>query len=261
MESTSFHAVSLSLGAHSGAHGKDGTVLKFFPLNTRIGSALVAAAATFAAICATPAMAEELDQSAIEQADSAPSASFTSPLGQGDAQFHQLFSGWEKLDGAAGSVAEAVVRVAVPSRMPLEGARLTSNFGLRMHPVIGGLRQHKGVDLASPIGTPVYATADGFVGKAEWFSSYGNYVQIEHGGALETRYGHLSRIATVQGARVHKGDLIGFVGSTGRSTGPHLHYEVRVAGEAVNPIPYMVETTAQHAFALARGEGGRRGAE
>ncbi len=229
--------------------------MKFFLLNTRIGSAMIAAAAALAAMCATPALAEELDQSDNGQ------SSLTSPLGQGDAKFHQLFSSWEKLDGAVSTMAEAVVKVAIPSRMPLEGARLSSDFGMRMHPVIGGRRQHKGVDLASPSGTPVFATADGIVGRAERFSSYGNYVQIEHGAALETRYAHLSHIAVTQGQRVRKGDVIGLVGSTGRSTGPHLHYEVRVAGEAVNPIPYMVETTAQHAFALARGEGGRGGAE
>ena len=74
---------------------------------------------------------------------------------------------------------------------------------------------------------------------AERFGGYGLYVQIEHGGALETRYGHMSRIAVAEGQQVHKGDVIGYVGSTGRSTGPHLHYEVRVDGNAVNPIPYM----------------------
>ncbi len=126
--------------------------------------------------------------------------------------------------------------------MPLDNATLTSDFGMRTHPVLGGRRNHKGIDLAQPSGTPVYATADGVVGRAEWFSSYGNYIQIEHGGEMQTRYAHLSGYAVAAGEFVHKGQLIGFVGSTGRSTGPHLHYEVRVAGEAVDPTPYMVDT-------------------
>jgi murein DD-endopeptidase MepM/ murein hydrolase activator NlpD len=100
---------------------------------------------------------------------------------------------------------------------------------------------HKGVDLPAPVGTPIHATADGIVSRADWFSSYGLYVSLEHGGNIETRYGHMSRLNVAAGQEVHKGDIIGYVGTTGRSTGPHLHYEVRVAGEAVNPLPYMQE--------------------
>src|SRR5690606_19539899 len=98
--------------------------------------------------------------------------------------------------------------------------------GMRDHPVLGSRRAHKGIDLAGPTGTPVYAPADGVVAKAEWFSSYGLYIQVEHGGDLETRFAHLSRLNVAAGQFVNKGDLIGFIGSTGRSTGPHLHYEV-----------------------------------
>ena len=130
---------------------------------------------------------------------------------------------------------------------------------MRDHPVIGGRRNHKGVDLAAPTGTPIYATADGIVGRADWFSSYGLFVRIEHGANLETRYAHMSKLAVAAGEQVKKGDIIGYVGSTGRSTGPHLHYEVRIDGVAVNPIPYMVESEAQQAFALAQsgGQGGQ----
>ncbi|WP_416232766.1 M23 family metallopeptidase, partial [Erythrobacter sp. T5W1-R] len=77
--------------------------------------------------------------------------------------------------------------------------------------------------------------------RADWYSSYGLYISLEHGASLQTRYAHLSRLAVAAGDTVKKGDLIGYVGSTGRSTGPHLHYEVRVDGVAVNPIPYMME--------------------
>ena len=174
-----------------------------------------------------------------------------------DAQFQQLFAKWEDLDRPA--AAQAVV--SVPSRMPLDDTRLTSDYGMRTHPVLGGRRSHNGVDLAAPTGTPIYATADGFVSKAEWFSSYGKYVSIEHGADLQTRFAHMSKIAVKSGERVKKGQLIGYVGSTGRSTGPHLHYEVRIAGKPVNPVPYMVESEAQRAYALAMGKGGQGGGD
>lgn len=175
-----------------------------------------------------------------------------SSLGNGDEDFRQLFANWRSLDKSVSYVAPVAnnrfaaapapittARVSIPSRMPVEGVRLTSDFGMRYHPVLGGRRGHKGVDLAGPVGTPVHATADAVVGKAEWFSSYGLYVALEHGGDIQTRYGHMSRLNVYAGQRVRKGDVIGYIGSTGRSTGPHLHYEVRIAGVAVNPIPYM----------------------
>lgn len=167
----------------------------------------------------------------------------------GDRQFQQLFASWDR----AADRTTAIPAVAVPSRTPLDDFRRTSGFGMRVHPVLGGLRGHKGVDLAAPTGTPIYATADGVVTKAEWFNAYGNFIAIGHGSELETRFGHLSRIAVSAGQRVRKGDLIGYVGSTGRSTGPHLHYEVRVDGAAVDPAPYMTETGGERAFALAMG--------
>jgi murein DD-endopeptidase MepM/ murein hydrolase activator NlpD len=161
----------------------------------------------------------------------------------GDREFSELFASWKSID-TSGVVDSApqIAAVSVPAGMPLEAAMLTSDYGMRTHPVLGGRRNHKGVDLAQPTGTPVYATADGIVSKAERFSSYGNYIQIEHGGEMQTRYAHLSGYTVAAGEQVRKGQLIGYVGSTGRSTGPHLHYEVRVAGEAVDPTPYMVET-------------------
>nr|WP_296678406.1 M23 family metallopeptidase [Novosphingobium sp.] len=165
---------------------------------------------------------------------------------QGDEEFRRLFSSWKSLDkaGIVSTTAAAVTSfrprgVSVPSRMPVMGAALTSGYGMRIHPVLGGRRAHKGIDLAMPTGTPVYATADAVVSKAERFSSYGLYISLEHGGDIQTRYGHLSRIAVAAGQSVHKGDVIGYVGSTGRSTGPHLHYEVRVGGLSVNPVPYL----------------------
>ena len=188
-----------------------------------------------------------------------------SSLGNGDEEFRQLFANWRSLDKPAALVTPkfnsaltaiapraaalpfaAPRTVAIPSRIPVEGVRLTSEFGMRWHPVIGGRRAHKGVDLAGPIGTPVHATADAVVGKAEWFSSYGLYVALEHGGDIETRYGHMSRLNVYAGQHVRKGDVIGYIGTTGRSTGPHLHYEVRISGVAVNPIPYMQADQFSH---------------
>jgi len=160
----------------------------------------------------------------------------------GDSEFAELFQSWKSMDRGGVAAATPLTGVSVPSGMPLANSVMTSDFGMRVHPILGGRRNHKGIDLAAPTGTPVYAPADGVVARAEPFSSYGNYIQIEHGGELETRYGHLSGFAVVAGQTVHKGDLIGYVGTTGRSTGPHLHYEVRVAGEAVDPRPYLMNT-------------------
>ena len=201
---------------------------------------------------ATPAIAN----SAAANADvTSPlrAAQAAKPSAQGgDDEFRSLFNGWKSLDNGqlvltpltrvASAPSATTYRpssVSIPSRMPVNGAALTSGYGMRVHPVLGGRRQHKGIDLAEPVGSPVYATADGMVSRADWFSSYGLFISLEHGGNIQTRYGHLSRLNVAAGQSVHKGDLIGYVGTTGRSTGPHLHYEVRIAGVAVNPIPYM----------------------
>jgi murein DD-endopeptidase MepM/ murein hydrolase activator NlpD len=102
---------------------------------------------------------------------------------------------------------------------------------------------HAGIDLSGPVGTPIYATADGTVTNAGWNSGgYGNLVKIDHGRGIETRYGHLSSITIQPGQHITRGQLIGRMGSTGRSTGSHLHYEVRIDGRAVNPIPFMKST-------------------
>lgn len=126
-----------------------------------------------------------------------------------------------------------------PSFSPLARSNVTSRFGFRNHPILGGRRMHSGIDLSAPMGTPVYATALGVVTGAGWRGSYGILVQLHHAESYETRYGHLSRLAVQAGQIVEPGQLIGYVGSTGRSTGPHLHYEVRRGGRAIDPLPYM----------------------
>jgi murein DD-endopeptidase MepM/ murein hydrolase activator NlpD len=114
---------------------------------------------------------------------------------------------------------------------------------------------HAGIDLAAPIGTPIYATADGIVSDAGWNSGgYGNLIKVDHGSGIETRYGHLSRILVSPGQRVTRGQQIGRMGSTGRSTGSHLHYEVRISGNAVNPIPFMRST--DYLLAMKKSGGG-----
>lgn len=130
---------------------------------------------------------------------------------------------------------------------PIDGARMSSGFGMRKHPVLGYSKMHKGVDFAAPTGTPIYAAGDGVVEKASRFSSYGNYVRIRHNSGIKTAYAHLNGYAKgmQQGKRVKQGDIIGYVGTTGRSTGPHLHYEVLVAGKATDPRSVNVPTSEE----------------
>jgi murein DD-endopeptidase MepM/ murein hydrolase activator NlpD len=152
----------------------------------------------------------------------------------GDPSFKALFMSWKKLERIEQGT------VAIPSSFPVRLSTFTSGFGVRTDPFRGRAAMHPGVDLAGPAGTPVYATADGMVDRAEWNNGgYGNLVEIDHGHGIQTRYGHLSRYIVTAGQRVKRGDLIAYMGSTGRSTGNHLHYEVRLDGKAVNPIPFM----------------------
>jgi murein DD-endopeptidase MepM/ murein hydrolase activator NlpD len=228
----------------------------------RAFTAVAALATAVGAIAAHPAAAKEASAAstaATAQITGAIKGEAAGPLGQGDKEFTQLFASWKKLDTvgvSTGGITTPQAAVAVPSIAPVQGFRLTSAYGVREHPILGGERMHKGLDLAVAAGTPVLAPADGVVEKASWFSSYGNFIEIAHGGNMETRYGHLSGYNVVAGQHVHKGDVIGYVGSTGRSTGPHLHYEVRIGGEAVDPTPYMqMGTIAVAANATAVGGG------
>jgi murein DD-endopeptidase MepM/ murein hydrolase activator NlpD len=120
------------------------------------------------------------------------------------------------------------------SGMPVAG-RITSGFGLRVHPLLGFTRMHKGLDIGAPYGAPIRAMTDGVVTFAGRTGGYGNFVKLVHGGGLASGYGHMSRIAVASGTRVRQGQVIGYVGSTGMSTGPHLHWEVWRGGAAINP--------------------------
>lgn len=130
------------------------------------------------------------------------------------------------------------------SQQPVSGARISSGFGMRYHPVLHSLRMHKGVDYAAGTGTPIIAPADGVITTAETQNGYGNVVVIRHNTKMSTLYGHMSRFAAGMraGKSVKAGELIGYVGSTGRSTGPHLHFEVRINDEAVDPSTAALPT-------------------
>ena len=123
-------------------------------------------------------------------------------------------------------------------RTPVNGAVLTSNFGLRMHPILGYSLMHRGVDFGAPKGTPIMAAGDGVIEKRETTGSFGNYIRIRHNGEYATAYAHMSRFAPefAVGKRVRQGQIIGYVGATGRATGPHLHFEVMRNQKQVNPI-------------------------
>ncbi|HWP65471.1 MAG TPA: M23 family metallopeptidase [Candidatus Limnocylindria bacterium] len=132
----------------------------------------------------------------------------------------------------------AVHRGGVPSIWPVSG-RVTSEFGVRRSPGRGGSRQHPGMDIAAPHGARVEATAAGVVTFAGGSSGYGRMVVVDHGGELQTVYAHLATVFAREGQQVRRGDLLGTVGMTGRTTGPHLHYEVRFRGEPVDPMCYI----------------------
>ena len=158
-----------------------------------------------------------------------------------DAQFRSLFMTWKKLDKLEQGV------IAIPSVQPVSDLKFTSNFGIRSDPFRGTAAMHAGVDIPGPVGTPIYATADGVVAHAGRQGGYGNLVEINHGKGIATRYGHLSKVIVADNTRVRRGQIIGLMGSTGRSTGSHLHYEVRIDGHAVNPVPFL--TTADYLLA------------
>ena len=130
--------------------------------------------------------------------------------------------------------------ISVPLRKPLAGQLImTSPFGVRIDPFLHEPSMHPGIDFRASVGEPIYATAAGKVTHAGWDGGYGQMVEIDHGEGLATRYGHMSQVLVTVGQRVRPGQIIGRVGTTGRSTGPHLHYETRVNGEAVNPAKFL----------------------
>jgi murein DD-endopeptidase MepM/ murein hydrolase activator NlpD len=200
-----------------------------------IAAPLMAAAPVHATGAETVAAAAARPAKPVEAA-AATGGVFEKADREADPQFRSLFLSWKKLDQVGTSGAGFV---SVPSQKPVSELSFTSNFGFRSDPFRGSRAMHAGVDIPGPLGTPVYATADGIVGRAQRAGGYGNLVEIQHGQGIETRYGHLSSIIVQPNSRVKRGQLIGLMGSTGRSTGSHLHYEVRLDGKAVNPMPFL----------------------
>ena len=195
---------------------------------------------------------DEIDPAVLRRIASSSAQGVGGPLepAEGsDATFKQLFTSWKKLD----SISQGAI--AVPSDKPVQTAAFTSGYGVRSDPFRGAAAMHAGIDLAGPTGTPIHATADGVVREAGWNSGgYGRLIKIDHGRGIETRYAHLSSMAVSPGQRVTRGQVIGRMGSTGRSTGSHLHYEVRIDGRAVNPIPFMKST--DYLLAMQKNGGG-----
>ncbi len=143
---------------------------------------------------------------------------------------------WDYFDEKGRSVRKALLRT------PIDGARLSSRYGKRKHPILGYTKMHRGVDFAAPTGTPIYAAGDGTIEVAGRNGAYGKYIRIRHNSTYKTAYAHLSRIKIGKGKRVRQGQVIGYVGTTGRSTGPHLHYEVHQNGKQTNPLSVKLPT-------------------
>ncbi|HEX4847695.1 MAG TPA: M23 family metallopeptidase, partial [Novosphingobium sp.] len=146
---------------------------------------------------------------------------------------------------------------ALPQALPASLEYISSGFGYRSDPFTGGADFHPGLDFKGPMGAPIYAAAKGTVSFVGWKSGYGNVVEIDHGNGLVTRYAHMSGFRTVAGKPVMPGELIGLIGSTGRSTGPHLHFEVRVHDQPVNPRPFL--EAVPNVFQEAGGNAAQRG--
>lgn len=133
---------------------------------------------------------------------------------------------------------ERKMYIAMPKMWPTIG-RISSRYGYRINPLTGRGEFHRGIDISNSKGTKILATADGKVVYAGWFCGYGKMILIQHGYGYTTRYGHCSKIVTHSGMRVKKGDIIGYMGSTGFSSGPHLHYEVLVGNQPCNPLRFV----------------------
>ncbi len=163
----------------------------------------------------------------------------TDKLDRLDNMVYNQIKSFDYLRELYGSQADRISHI--PAIQPISSKFLktmASGYGYRRDPIYGTTRMHEGMDFASDIGTPVYATGDAVVVYSDWRSGYGNLIELDHGYNYTTRYAHLSQILVHNGQAVKRGDLIGKVGNTGKSTGPHLHYEVRFRGQPQNPVNY-----------------------
>ncbi|EQB33186.1 M23 family metallopeptidase [Sphingobium ummariense] len=173
-------------------------------------------------------------------------AAATDAATEDEAQFRALFKDWKTAQDRQRPALVPSTRplMAKPASASPPPQRISAAIGMRRDPILNRMRYHAGVDLPEPAGKPVYATADGTVAIAGRTGGYGLLVTIRHRSGYETRYAHMSQIAVTPGQALRRGRLIGYVGSTGHSTGPHLHYEVRLNGRAVDPLRFMRDTGA-----------------
>jgi murein DD-endopeptidase MepM/ murein hydrolase activator NlpD len=146
---------------------------------------------------------------------------------------------------------ERIRKSALPTSLPLNRTWIASSFGLRIDPITGQRAMHEGVDFPASVGTSIHSAAAGIVLRVESHSAYGNMIEIDHGSGMTTRYAHCSKILARQGALVKRGQVIADVGNTGRTTGPHLHFEVRIKGVAVNPNRFL-EMARSNGLRLAK---------
>lgn len=211
----------------------------------RLGHAVGGSVASALAFASVPASADEKSLEIVATKEGAASNPVIVRVGRAlDFEGRPVWSG----NTAFSQTARVATVLASPVTLRRNGARytgmggrpllqgaVTSGFGVRKHPISGGSRMHSGIDLAAPEGSPILATSDGEVSMAGWGGGYGLMVRLSHGDGLETRYAHMSGLAVAAGQKVRKGEVLGFVGSTGRSTGSHLHYEVRVDGTPIRP--------------------------
>ncbi len=162
------------------------------------------------------------------------SAEMPFSMGQGKTEQKFVF-----LAGKRFNSTERAFFLSAGFRLPLAGARISSSYGMRQSPIDGNLRKHQGVDLAAPLGTEVIAARAGIVSESGWDDILGNYLILDHGGGIKTVYGHVLRILVVLNQSVLSGTIIAAVGSTGSSTGPHLHFEIRLDGTTRDPAGYL----------------------
>ena len=226
--------------ASLGALANEDTALYGLRQNRMSASAKTAAAASAAAAAPTPATLAQTDSPSQQQIKSSIDQFYVLRTEALSGRISRALEGGLSPDfsGDWTAIADA------PSMWPLEG-RVGSSFGQREDPINGEGAFHSGLDIEAPYGTPVRAAADGTASDASMGAGYGRQVVLDHGHDVETVYGHLSAVAVVPGQHVTRGQVIGYVGQTGRATGPHLHYEVRVHNVPVNPHKYLRVTYEQ----------------
>jgi murein DD-endopeptidase MepM/ murein hydrolase activator NlpD len=220
------------LDALASEHSSAATLTRMLPRAGQPVAALIGAAPAGAA--RAEALLQRLGLDPSRFLDTRAKASRGGPfIAANDPQVHSL------LDGAARRAALAASFARIPAFLPVTQVRQSSDFGYRSDPFHGGGAFHAGLDLTGKSGEAIHAAADGVVVRAGWWAGYGKVVVVDHGNGMETRYGHMSRLHVKAGDTVRQGETVGAMGSTGRSTGTHLHFEIRLDGRPMDPQPFL----------------------